>query len=98
MGLIHIMERSGDNDVRRFEESLHMAKEGLMQAVEIFDDMKAQFSSRYDQRYDQRNYGERNDRGYGERNGSYMRGGSYRDGEYGGMDERRSRDSMGRYR
>lgn len=89
MGLIHIMERSGDNDVRRFEESLHMAKEGLMQAVEIFDDMKAQFSSRYDQRYE---------RNYGERNGSYMRGGYYREGEYGGMDERRSRDSMGRYR
>lgn len=74
MGLIHIMERSGDNDVRRFEESLKMAKEGIMEACEVFDDMKSQFSERY---------GNRN---YGHREG------------WDGMDERRGRDSMGRYR
>ena len=45
MGLIHIMERGGD-DVRRFEESLRMAKKGIKEACEIFEDMKAQFSER----------------------------------------------------
>ena len=81
MGLIHIMERSGDSDVRRFEESLHMAKEGIKEACEIFEEMKAQFS----------------ERSYGERGSSHMRG-YYRDGDWDRMDERRGRDSMGRYR
>ncbi len=36
MGLLHIMERSNDSDVRRFEESLRMAKEGVKEACEIF--------------------------------------------------------------
>lgn len=80
MGLIHIMERSGDGDVRRFEESLQMAKEGLKEACEIFDEMKEQFS----------------ERSYGERGGSHMRG--YRRREWDDMEERRGRDSMGRYR
>ena len=36
--------------------------------------------------------------GIGERRGSsHMRGGYYRQGEWDGMDERRSRDSRGRY-
>lgn len=81
MGLIHIMERSNDSDVRRFEESLKMAKEGVMEACEIFEDMKAQFSERG-------SYGER----YGHR------GGYSRREDWDGMDERRGRDSMGRYR
>lgn len=81
MGLIHIMERSSDNDVRRFEESLHMAKAGIKEACEIYEDMKAQFS--------ERSYGER---GYGER--GY---GHYRREDWDGMEERRSRDSRGRY-
>lgn len=79
MGLIHIMERSSDGDVRRFEESLKMAKEGVMEACEIFEDMKAQFSERG-------GYGERYGRRYGHRD------------DWDGMDERRGRDSMGRYR
>jgi hypothetical protein len=49
------MERGG-NDVHRFEESLKMAKEGIMEACEIFEDMKEQFSERggYGERYSQR--------------------------------------------
>ena len=36
---------------------------------------------------------------YGERRGSsHMRGGYYRNNDWDGMDERRGRDSMGRYR
>ena len=77
MGLIQIMERSGDNDVRRFEDALRMAKESIKEACEIFDDMKAQFS---------------------ERGGSHMRGSYYRRDDWDGMEERRGRDSMGRYR
>ena len=76
MGLVHIMERSSDRDVRRFEEALHMAKEGVKEACEIFEEMKAQF---------------------GERGGSHLRG-YYRGSDWDGMDERRGRDSMGRYR
>lgn len=91
MGLIHIMERSSDSEVRRFEEGLKMAKEGIMDACEVFEDMKAQF-------------GERG--GYGNRGGSYgNRGGYGSRGGYGqredwdeGMEWRRGRDSMGRYR
>lgn len=85
MGLIHIMERSSDNDVRRFEEGLKMAKQGIMDACEVFEDMKAQFGERggYDPRYDSR---------YGHRSG-YM----HRE-DWDSMDERRGRDSMGRFR
>ena len=51
MGLIHIMERGGD-DVRRFEESLKIAKSSIKEACEIFEDMKSEFSERsgYDER------------------------------------------------
>ena len=52
MGLIHIMERSSDSEVRRFEEGLKMAKEGIMDACEVFEDMKAQFG--YGERYGSR--------------------------------------------
>lgn len=83
MGLIHIMERGGE-DVRRFEDSLKMAKAGIKEACEIFEEMKEQFSERggYGERYSQR---------YGERGG-------YSGREYDDMPERRGRDSMGRYR
>ncbi len=82
MGLIHIMERSSDSQVRRFEEGLKMAKEGIMEACEVFEDMKAQFS----------------ERGYGSRGGYSGRGGYGQREDWDGMDERRGRDSMGRYR
>jgi len=81
MGMIHIFERSGD-DGRRFDEAMKRAKSGLMEACEIWEDMKSQLSERG---------------GFGERGGSHMRGGYYREGEWDGMDERRSRDSRGRY-
>lgn len=81
MGLIHIFER-GD-DAKRFDEAMKMAKSGLMEACEIWEDMKAQFSERGS---------------YGERHGSYMRGGYSRRDDWDEMDERRGRDSMGRYR
>ena len=80
MGMLQIFERSGD-DARRFDEAMKRAKSGLMEACEIWEDMKSQFSERG-------GYGE----GYGER-GSYR----HRD-DWGGYDERRGRDSMGRYR
>lgn len=82
MGLIHIMERSNDSEVRRFEEGLKMAKEGIMEACEVFEDMKAQFGERG-------GYGER----YGNRGGY-----GHREGWDESMEMRRGRDSMGRYR
>ena len=67
------MERSGDGDVRRFEESLKMAKEGIMEACEIFEDMKAQFSERGN--YGSRNYSRREDwNDMDERRGRYRMG------------------------
>jgi len=81
MSLIRIMERGGD-DVRRFEESLKMAKQGIKEACEIFEEMKEQFSERG-------SYGERYSQRYGER---------YSSRDMDDMYERRGRDSMGRYR
>ena len=87
MGLIHIFERSGD-DAKRFDEAMKRAKSGLMEACEIWEDMKDSFSERGD-------YGER---GY-ERDGMYgERSRSMRRDEIGEWGERRGRDSMGRYR
>lgn len=89
MGMIQILERGG-NDVRKFEDSLKMAKEGVMMACELFEEMKDQFSERgnYGERYSQRgDYGER----YSQRGGYYGR-------DYDEMSERRYRDTMGRYR
>ena len=59
MGMLHIFERGGD-DVRRFDEAMKRAKSGLMEACEIWQDMKDQFS-----------YGERDD--YSERSRSMRR-------------------------
>lgn len=56
MGMLHIFSERGD-DAKRFDEAMKMAKEGLMEACEIWEDMKAQFSER-DGMY-QRGYGER---------------------------------------
>lgn len=94
--IIDLSERS--DDVRRFGDSLKMAKSGLMEACEIWEDMKAQFSERggrYGERYGERDrYGERySQRGnYGERRGYYGR--EWDDDD---MQERRYRDSRGRY-
>ena len=81
MGLIHIFERSGD-DAKRFDEAMKRAKSGLMEACEIWEDMKASFSER----------GGYSERGY-ERRGQYDRDeiGGW------DMPKRRGRDSRGRY-
>ena len=63
MGLLRIMERGGD-DVRKFEESLHMAKASIKEACEIFEEMKSQFSSR-----DGGDYYRRHDEDWEERSG-----------------------------
>lgn len=76
MGLIHIFERSGD-DAKRFDEAMKRAKSGLMEACEIWEDMKEQFSERG-------SYGEHYRSGYSSR-------------DWDAMDERRMRDSRGRY-
>ena len=86
MGMIHICERSGD-DAKRFDDAMKMAKAGLMEACEIWEDMKAQFSERGG------SYGER---WTPSEDGMQYRGMYRRD--YDGMYERRGRDSMGRYR
>jgi len=86
MALIHIFERSGD-DAKRFDEAMKMAKAGLKEACEIWEDMKSQFSERS-------SYGERwtpSEDGM-----QYRHGGMY-PREWDGMDYRRSRDSRGRY-
>ena len=79
--IIDLSERGGD--VRRFDEAIKMAKSGIKEACEIWEDMKSEFSERG-------SYGER----YSHRGGYSPRG---YDREWDGMDERH-RDSMGRYR
>ena len=82
MGLIRIFERSGD-DAKRFDEAMKLAKSGLMEACEIWEDMKSQFSERRG--------------GYSERWTPSEDGMQYRHDWDGGVYERRGRDSRGRY-
>jgi len=92
MGMIHIFERGGD-DAKRFDEAMKRAKSGLMEACEIWEDMKSQFSERGSYS-DHNSYGER----WSPREDAMQyRHGMY-DREYDGMYERRYRDGMGRYR
>lgn len=86
-----VLRERNEGDVARFENSLMKAKSGIMEACEIFADMSEQFGERggYSERYSGRG-------GYSERMGDSPKGYSGRDWE--GMDERRSRDSMGRFR
>lgn len=101
MGLVHIFEK-GD-DVRQFEEKLHMAKDAIMDLSDQFEEMKMQFSQRggYSNRggYSGREgggYSGREGGGYSGREGGYSnRDGGFRE-EY-DYEERRGRDSMGRY-
>lgn len=78
MGLIHIMERGGD-DYREYKKAVKDAKKAIDTICELTEEMEEQY-------------------GYGERGSSHMRGGYYRRGDWDEMDERRGRDSMGRYR
>lgn len=73
MALIHIMEKSSDGEVRRFEESLRIAKEGIKEACEIFADMKEQYSERggYGERMGRRSYRRDDWEDMEERRGSY---------------------------
>lgn len=52
-----VLHERNEGDVRRFEESLKMAKHGIKEATEIFEDMKEQFSERGDYaRYSNRDH------------------------------------------
>lgn len=84
-----VLRERNEGDVARFENALKDVKMGIKEAWEIFEEMKEQFGERgsYSERYgdsERRNYGYRN----------YYR----RDDDWDGMDERRYRDSMGRFR
>jgi len=59
--IIDLSERGGD--VRRFDEAVKRAKSGIMEACEIWEDMKSEFSERGG------SYGDR----YSERDGYYGR-------------------------
>jgi len=85
--IIDLSEKSGD--VRRFDEAIKRAKSGVREACEIWEDMKQEFSERGG------SYGERympHGDSYSERHYPMM---SERD--WAELQERRRRDSMGRY-
>lgn len=82
MGLLHIMTRGGDEEYR-FKAALKKAKSAIEEICELSEEMEDEFSERG---------------GYGERGGYRMRGGYSRREDWDGMDERRGRDSMGRFR
>lgn len=75
-------EKSGD-EAYRFKKALKMAKYAIEEICELSEDMEDEFGDDLSERYSSRSY--------------YRRGYSMRDGAE-GMDERRGRDSMGRYR
>lgn len=91
MGMIRISARG--EDAKRFDEAMKRAKSGLMEACDIWEDMKSSFTERsggsYGERYSQRSSG-----GYDQRSGSPVMV-SERDWEE--LQERRRRDSMGQY-
>ena len=76
MGIIHIMQRGGDEEYR-FKAALKKAKSAIDEICELSEEMEEEYS---------------------ERGGYRMRGGYSRREGWDGMDERRGRDSMGRYR
>lgn len=80
-----VLRERNEGDVERFELALKKAEKGAKEAREIFEEMKDQFGER-------RGYSER----YGQ--GDQERGYYRRDHDWDDMEERRSRDSMGRYR
>ena len=84
MGLLHIMSRGGDEEFR-FKSALKKAKAAIDEICELSDAMEEEFSERG---YSERSYGEH----------AHMRGGYSPREDWNSMDERRGRDSMGRYR
>ena len=85
MRIVHMFKERGD-ELREYKKALKMAKEGIDTICELSDEMEDEYSERGD-------YGERySGRGYSSRGGNYSRR------DWDDMDERRYRDSMGRYR
>lgn len=109
-----ILRERREGDVERFEDALKDAKRGIKEACEIFEDMKEQFSERgsgsYEERYSNRGHSYSNRdgvAGMGADGGQGSMGGGmsnrewddYEDyKEFKRLNERRGRDSMGRYR
>lgn len=93
--LIDFSERGGD--VRRFDEGLKAAKQGLMEVCDIWESMKQDFQMRGGNMggYSQRSYNER----YG--GGSYdqrsMSQPMMSERDWAELQERRRRDGMGRF-
>lgn len=87
MGILHIFSERGE-DARRFDEAMKRAKSGLMEACEIWEDMKEQFSERG-------GMGERG--GYSQRYGERMRRREGYDDRYRDDMDERTRDSRGRW-
>lgn len=86
MRIVHMFKERGD-ELREYKRALRMAKEGIDTICELSDDMEDEYSERG-------SYGER----YGTRGDYRQRDYRRRDSEWDGMDERRYRDPMGRYR
>lgn len=102
MKMIHIRERGGD-EVGEYKEALMMAKKSakkMMEAMETLCDLTEEMEDEYgygERRYSER-YNNRGDYGYSQRGGYSQRDGYYRrDDDWDSMQERRSRDSRGRY-
>lgn len=83
MGLIHIKERGGDEEYR-FKKALKMAKYAIDEICELSDQMEDEYGSEGEERYGMR--------------GGFDRRDYRRDDMSERMEERRGRDSMGRYR
>lgn len=97
MGWIIDLSERGD-DVRRFEHGLKKAKMGIAEAYEIFEDMKDQFGERsgYGERYDHR-YDHRYDTIDHRIEPMSERAHVISERDWQELQERRRRDSYGRY-
>lgn len=91
--LIDFSERGGD--VRRFDEGLRAAKQGLMEVCDIWEGMKQDFQMRGGSMggYNQRSYAERYG-GYDQRSMSQP---MMSERDWAELQERRRRDGMGRF-
>lgn len=92
--LIDFSERGGD--VRRFDEGLKAAKQGLMEVCDIWESMKQDFQMRGGNMggYSQRSYNERYGGGYDQRSMSQP---MMNERDWAELQERRRRDGMGRF-
>lgn len=93
--LIDFSERGGD--VRRFDEGLKAAKSGLMEVCDIWESMKQDFQMRGGNAgggYNSRSYNERYGSGFDQRS---MGQPTMSERDWMELQERRRRDSMGRF-